>query len=70
MNHLIAEVGRDALTELLTSIDAKKTAKNEGAKIKKSIAQTMELEKARRFMSNRTPMSYVDEYIRTFALTA
>lgn len=70
MNHLIAEVGRDALTELLTSIDAKKTAKNEGAKIKKSIAQSMELEKARRFMSNRTPMSYVDEYIRTFALTA
>lgn len=70
MNYLIAEVGRDALTQLLTSIDAKKTAKNEGAKIKKSIAQTMELEKARRFMGNRTPMSYVDEYIRTFALTA
>ena len=70
MNHLIAEVGRDELTKLLTSIDAKKTAKNEGAKIRKSIAQTMELEKARRFMSNRTPMSYVDEYIRTFALTA
>jgi hypothetical protein len=70
MNHLIAEVGRDALTELLISIDDKKTAKNEGAKIKKSIAQSMELERARRFMSNRTPMSYVDEYIRTFALTA
>ena len=70
MDRLIAEVGRDELTDILTSIDAKKTAKNEGAKIKKSIAQTMELEKARRFMSNRTPMSYVDEYIRTFALTA
>jgi hypothetical protein len=70
MNHLIAEVGRDELTKLLTSIDAKKTAKNEGAKIKRSIAQSMELERARRFMSNRTPMSYVDEYLRTFALTA
>jgi hypothetical protein len=70
MNHLIAEVGRENLIEILTSIDDKKTAKNEGAKIKRSVTQSLELERAKAFSSNRTPLSYVHEYFRNFALTA
>lgn len=75
-SHLFSAYGHSALTDkvgeiqlidMIIDIDSHKTAKLTRHRLKKKHADLLTLERIRHTFAKRKPISYVDEYLQTFA---
>ena len=67
LQSLYADVGEIQLIEMIVDVDNNKTSKLTRHRLKKKHADLLTLERIKHTFAHRKPISYVDEYLQTFA---